>query len=277
MITIITPVHNGARFIQGCIENVIHQQCPDMEHIIIDGGSTDGTPDIIRRYAEAHPHIRWISERDSGQADAMNKGLAMAKGEIVGFLNVDDYYEKGVLNRIKEIFEKLASPSLVVGNCNVWDDEGRLLMLVKPSRLKLHQLLLGPVINLFPVNPSEYFYHKALHENIGPYNNEDHYTLDLDFLLRAVQEAHVVYFNETWGNYRLIEGTKTFEDRLSRQNEKRCDSVLKFYRKYLPWYFRKTFWFYKTVQGSLFWMGYLINPGNVIRGIKTRIKSKSIL
>jgi glycosyltransferase involved in cell wall biosynthesis len=256
---------------------VIQQLCPLAEHIIIDGGSADGTLDIITQYAERYPQIRWISERDSGQAEAMNKGIAMAKGEIIGFLNVDDYYEKGVLNRVKEIFEKLTSPSLAVGNCSIWDDEGKMVMLVRPSRLKLHQLLLGPVINLFPVNPSEYFYHKSLHEYIGPYDNEDHYTLDLDFLLRAVQAANVVYFNETWGNYRLIKGTKTFEGRSTNQNDKRCNSVLKFYRKDLPWYFRKTFWLYKIAQGTLFWIAYLINPNNVIRGIKNRIIDKSLL
>ena len=79
---------------------MIEQNCGDVEHIIIDGGSQDGTVTIIKQYAEKYPHIRWISEADQGQSDAMNKGLDMAKGNIISFLNVDDYYEPLVLNKI---------------------------------------------------------------------------------------------------------------------------------------------------------------------------------
>jgi glycosyltransferase involved in cell wall biosynthesis len=86
-----TPVYNGQRFIEFCIKNVIDQHCSHAEHIIVDGGSTDGTVEIIKSYAEKYPHIRWISEKDNGQSDAMNKGISMAKGEILGVLNVDDF------------------------------------------------------------------------------------------------------------------------------------------------------------------------------------------
>jgi glycosyltransferase involved in cell wall biosynthesis len=96
MISIITPVYNGEEFIESCIKVVIDQACPEVEHIIVDGGSTDQTVDIIKQYAKQYPHIRWISEKDRGQSDAINKGIAMAKGEILSILNVDDYYEPNV-------------------------------------------------------------------------------------------------------------------------------------------------------------------------------------
>jgi len=124
MISVITPVYNGERFIEACIQVVIDQQCSDVEHIIMDGGSKDGTVDIIKRYAEQYSHIRWLSEKDQGQSDAMNKGIAMAKGEILAILNVDDYYEPNVLKRVTEIFKILPEPSLLVGNCNIWDSNG---------------------------------------------------------------------------------------------------------------------------------------------------------
>ncbi len=211
-LSIITPVFNGIRFIEFCINNIIQQNCLDAEHIIVDGGSTDGTVGIIQEYAERYSHIRWISEKDNGQSDAMNKGILMARSDILGFLNVDDFYEKNVLNRIIELFKTLPEPTLLVGNCHQWNDAGKIYEENKPAKLGITDLMLGWEINPFPVNPSQYFYHKSLHRKIGTYNVKEHFTLDIDFLISAVQNAHVIYRNEFWGNYRFIEGTKTFND-----------------------------------------------------------------
>jgi glycosyltransferase involved in cell wall biosynthesis len=132
-LSIITPVYNGAQFIEACINNVIAQNHPEAEHIIVDGGSTDGTVEIIERYAQSYHHIRYISERDNGQSDAMNKGVAMAQAKIIGFLNVDDFYEPEVFTKALKAFEHLPEPSFVVGNCNVLVDNDRLFR-VKTSR-----------------------------------------------------------------------------------------------------------------------------------------------
>ena len=234
MISIITPVYNGEPFIESCIKVVIDQAYPDVEHIIVDGGSTDRTVEIIKQYAQEYPHIRWISEKDKGQSDAMNKGIAMATGEILAILNVDDFYEPNVLNRISKIFKTLPEPSLLVGNCNIWNDEGNVFRVNKPAKLKLVDLLMGWNINSLPENPSAYFYHTSLHQIIGPYEVDDHYTMDLDFLLKAVQVATVKYVDETWGNFRLIEGTKTFNGNTSGQTFSRLEVILKDYRKALP-------------------------------------------
>jgi glycosyltransferase involved in cell wall biosynthesis len=234
MITVITPVYNGEKFIEKCIQVIINQNCPEVEHIIVDGGSKDRTVEIIQQYAEKYSHIRWISEKDKGQSDAMNNGIAMAKGKILSFLNVDDYYEPNALNRILKIFENLPEPSLLVGNCNVWGNNNIYLFLNKPKRLKFTELLLGPAFNAFPLNPSAYFYHISLHKKIGLYNLDEHYTLDLDFLLRAVQVANVKYIDETFGNYCQIENTKTWNDIKSGESSKRVDKLMKKFRKNLP-------------------------------------------
>lgn len=219
MISIITPVYNGERFIESCLQVVIDQNCLEVEHIIVDGGSSDKTVDIIKDKANQYPHIRWISEKDQGQSDALNKGISMAQGEIIGVLNVDDFYEINVLNRICEIFPTLAEPSLIIGNCNICNFEGKLISINKAKPLRAIDLLLERRINddgiidaSFPLNPSAYFYHKSLHQQIGLYKVEEHYAMDVDFLLRAVCSCHVKYFNETWGNYRYYPGTKTFDD-----------------------------------------------------------------
>lgn len=234
MISIVTPVYNGRRYIEACIQSVISQNCPEVEHIIIDGGSTDGTVDIIRQNAEQYPHIRWISEKDRGQSDAMNKGITMARGEIIGILNVDDYYEPNVLNRVFLLFKSLPVPALLVGNCNVWNDQGSLILVNKPKKLRLADLLLGPNINPFPLNPSAYFYHTELHQQVGYYKVDDPYTMDIDFIFKAVQRANIHYVDETWGNFRLISGTKTLEDMRRGTATSRQVLLLKSYRKELP-------------------------------------------
>ncbi|MEH2058695.1 MAG: glycosyltransferase family 2 protein [Nostoc sp.] len=243
MISIITPVYNGEKFIESCLQVVINQNFAEVEHIIVDGGSTDQTIDIIKYYANQHPHIRWISEKDQGQSDAMNKGIAMAQGLIIGILNVDDFYEPNVLSRISELFKTLPEPSLIVGNCNKWDHRGKLIQINKPKRLRPVDLLMGKQINddgmidvTFPVNPSAYFYHKSLHQKIGVYKVEEHYVMDIDFLLKAVKVAHVKYFNEIWGNYRYYPGTKTFDDSTNGTSERRIQQLFKDYTKTLSFF-----------------------------------------
>jgi len=236
MISVITPVYNGEKYIKDCIKVVVDQKCSNIEHIIVDGGSTDATVDIIKKSAQSYPHIRWISEKDRGQSDAMNKGIAMTKGNIIAILNVDDFYEPNVLNRISAIFEKLPEPSLLVGNCNILDDDNNLKRINRPKRLKITDLLVGYNINPFPFNPSAYFYHKSLHEKVGLYEVDEHYAMDVDFLLKAVQVANVKYVDEIWGNYRQISGTKTVNDINSGQNAIRLRQLMQKYLRKLPVY-----------------------------------------
>ena len=234
MISIVTSVYNGEKFIESCIKNVIEQQCLNLEHVIIDGNSTDNTVEIIKKYADQYQHIQWISEKDKGQSDAMNKGIAMAKGEILSFLNVDDYYSTNVLNRIVEVFKSLPEPSLLVGNCNVLNDKEEIIQVSKPNKLSLFDLLTARYINYeiyLPLNPTSYFYHASLHKSIGLYNVDEHYVMDIDFILRAVQVATVSYKDEDFGNYRCIPNSKTFEDTLSGQSYSRNVRLLKYYRK----------------------------------------------
>lgn len=233
-LSIITPVYNGEKFIESCLQTVIEQHCLSAEHLIVDGNSSDRTIEIVQQYAKRYSHIRWISEKDQGQSDAMNKGIATARGEIVGFLNVDDYYEPNVLNRVLDIFQSLPKPSFVTGNCNVWNDAGELKKFNRPVKLKLTDLLLGAEINPPPINPSAYFYHKCLHQTIGLYKLDEHYAMDIDFIFRTVQVAHTKHVDQTWGNYREIEGTKTIVDWRSGEGARRAEALLRTYRNQLP-------------------------------------------
>jgi len=237
-VSVITPVFNGIGYMESCLRNVIEQQCAEAEHIVVDGGSRDGTVDVVRRYAEVYPHIRFVSEADRGQSDAMNKGVAMATGEIIGFLNVDDYYEPGVLLDIQALFQNMPEPTLLVGNCNVWDNEGRLWFVSQPAGIGLKNLLLGRHLEAFPMNSSAYFYHKSLHRKIGLFDTDEHFAMDLHFILKAVQAANVVYVDRILGNYRYLEGTKTYCDDVSGGNALRVAKITGLYRRRQPFYYR---------------------------------------
>lgn len=278
MISVITPVYQGERFIESCIKVVMDQNCSDVEHIIVDGGSKDRTVDIAKKYAEKYPYIRWVSEEDKGQSDAMNKGIEMAKGEVLAILNVDDFYEPNVLNRILTIFEALPEPSLLVGNCNVWNSDNKLLYINKPARLKLSELLLGFTLNPHPVNPSAYFYHTSLHKKIGFYKVDEHYAMDIDFLFRAVQLANVRYIDETWGNYRLLDGTKTMNDIESGQNVYRLEQLFNIYRKKLPAFQSWVICLKSKLYKNRNWQRlkyFIVNPNELVPRIKGKLLKHS--
>jgi len=204
--------------------------------IIVDGASTDNTVDIVRKYAVEYSHIRWISDKDKGQSDAMNKGIEMARGDIISFLNADDYYSPEALNRVLKIFKDLPEPSFLVGNCNVLDHDCKIMFVNKPSQLSLFDLLASVYIDhgaSLPINPSAYFYHASLHKKTGMYKLDEHYTMDIDFVIRTVQGATSVYVNEDFGNFRYIPNTKTFEDAREGKNRARLVRLSRNYRKFL--------------------------------------------
>lgn len=233
-LSIVTPVLNGRDHAKRCVDNVITQGVDDVEHIVIDGGSTDGTVEILRDLAERWVHLRVVSEPDSGQSDALNKGIALARSPVVGVLNVDDYYEPNVLRRVASRFENLPEPSVVVGNCNVRNVDGSIEFVNRPRRLRLWQLLLGPEIALFPVNPSAYFYHRCIHDLVGPYLVEEHLAMDLDFLLSAARVAQFHYHDETWGNFCLSPSCKTFLSFTEQVAVPERDAVYARHRAMLP-------------------------------------------
>jgi len=161
----------------------------------------------------------------------MNKGISLARGDVLSILNVDDFYEPNTLNRAAFLFENLADPTFLVGNCNVWDSCGKLKYVNRPSKLGIADLLLGWQFNPHPVNPVAYFYHKSLHDLCGKYDEEHHYTMDLDFILKAVQSANTMHVDETWGNYLYLEGTKTERDKAAGTAKARYQAVLKKHRQ----------------------------------------------
>src|SRR5215212_5805406 len=135
ILSIITAVYNGEKFISGCIESVVAQNCAGVEHVIVDGGSSDRTVEILRERARVHPYLRWISEPDRGQSDALNKGIGLARAEYIGILNADDFYEPGALSCVAEMIKNLPGPRFIVGACNILTTEDRLVEVNRPRVL----------------------------------------------------------------------------------------------------------------------------------------------
>jgi glycosyltransferase involved in cell wall biosynthesis len=274
-VSIITPVLNGERFVEGCLKSVIAQNCLEAEHIIVDGQSNDQTIRIVKDYAMRYSHIRWISEPDTGISEALNKGIKMAKGGIMGVLNADDYYEPNVFHRVIKIMQTMTVPTLLVGNCKIWNDQGKCIRLNKPS-LDLTELLLYGYRANFPENASAYFYHTVVHEIIGCFDENEPQLMDIDFLLRAIRNISTKHVNEVWGNFRLIEGTKTRKAIASGQLPFMMDKMIEAHTAKLPLLYRFYIKSVRWIKNSYFVKRahfYLRNPAQLISFFKRRVES----
>ena len=193
-ISIITPSYNSGKYIERAIKSVLYQDYNNWEHIVVDGGSTDETLEILKKY----PHLNWISEQDSGQSDAMNKGFEMSTGDIVGYLNADDEYAPRVFGGISNKLGVGERAEMVVGNLRKVQDNG-LVIIDRPS------VDLYTVLNYwpcrFPLNPLSYFYKRIVQKKIGPFPIDNHFTMDYWFLLRAIKMCAVVRVNEVFGDF----------------------------------------------------------------------------
>jgi glycosyltransferase involved in cell wall biosynthesis len=186
-ISVITPSYNHAEFLGRTIESV-HSQRGEfrLEHIVVDGGSTDGTVEILE--SSAHP-IRWVSEPDDGQADALNKGLAMATGDVVGWLNSDDVYEPGALAEVAGVLAAEPETRWAYGKVRIIDRDDREIRRWitayknwKMRRFSFRRLLAENWISQMGV-----FWRRRAGEEVGPFRKDLHYCMDYDFWLRLAE------------------------------------------------------------------------------------------
>jgi glycosyltransferase involved in cell wall biosynthesis len=239
-ITIITPSYNQADFIEKTIQSVINQNYPNFEHIVMDGGSTDGTVEILKKY----PHLIWKSERDKGQADALNKGIKYATGEIIGWINSDDYYEENIFNTINDRFQN-ENTNWLVGNLNVVDLNTNEITPIKSPKITLKGLTQNPDIVKQPCT----FFRKNILEKVGYWNENFYMVMDYDLWIRIAQITEPEMIDQTFANFVIHPNQKTnLKNSLTQINEikkilskdkelsKYLNSIL--YRKYKS-YFKK--------------------------------------
>jgi glycosyltransferase involved in cell wall biosynthesis len=133
-ISLVTISYNQAPFLEKCIQSVLDQNYPRLEYIVIDGGSTDGSVDILRAHERHFAH--WVSEKDRGQSHALNKGFARCTGDLMGWLNSDDYFLPGALARFAEAWHKNPAAAAWVGDAHLVDEQGRTVKIQQPGRLE---------------------------------------------------------------------------------------------------------------------------------------------
>lgn len=203
LITVVTPSFNQARFIEETIRSVLLQGYPRLEYIVMDGGSTDGSADIIRTYD------RWIaawrSERDAGQSDAINKGFRLANGEIIAWLNSDDTFHPGALAQVAQHFVARPAMGMLYGGCDIINEDGSLYTRY-PSRDFDLKILIN-TWNFIP-QPATFFRREA-YRAVGEVDVALHYSMDRDLWIRLGRKFEVQRVEEPLANIRYYDDCKT--------------------------------------------------------------------
>ena len=191
LISIITPSYNQAQYLEDTIQSVLHQDYPNLEFIIVDGSSTDGSQEIIRQYSDKLAW--WVSEPDQGQADAINKGLRKANGEIVAWLNSDDLYLPGAVSSAIDAFKMNPAAGVIYGDAVSADADGRLLNKLCFSNWNTLDFLKFNII----CQPAVFMKRSYL-EEIGYLDSSYHFFLDHQLWIRLSRVTDFIHHPEFW-------------------------------------------------------------------------------
>jgi len=197
-ISVITPSYNQAPFLEATIRSVLEQDYPALEYIVVDGGSTDGSPDIIRKYESRLAW--WVSEKDRGQTDAINKGFARATGSILAWLNSDDTYEPGALLEAGRFLRDHPEVGMVYGDTNYIDKDGRVVGRFNARQADNSRLMRGAVY----IPQQSTFFRAELWQQVGPLDPSFYFAMDYDLWVRLSQITRFQYLpGKIWANFRL--------------------------------------------------------------------------
>ncbi len=218
-ISIITPSYNQGQFIEETIKSVLGQEGDFyVEYIIMDGGSQDGSVEIIKKYERLLAQdkwpvkcrgirYRWMSEKDKGQADAINKGFKLSTGEILAWLNSDDTYTPGAIKKAVGVFSSDPGLKMVYGRVYYTDSSGNITGEAHTEPFNYQRLAALTYI----CQPSAFFKKDACFE-AGGIDTDLHYTMDYDLWIRLAQRYKIQYIPEVLSTYRLHKGSKTISE-----------------------------------------------------------------
>jgi glycosyltransferase involved in cell wall biosynthesis len=204
-ISIITPSYQQAAFLEQTILSVLSQNYANLEYMLIDGGSSDGSVDVIEKYEDRLAY--WVSEKDQGQADAINKGLQKATGEFIGWINSDDYYLPGTLVQVAETFQQNPQAGLIYGDVLAVDSEDRPINLMRYQNWTAADLLQFRMIG-----QSSVFFRRSTLEKSGLLERRYHYLLDHQLWLRMALHDNMIYVPNVWSAARYHAGAKNIAE-----------------------------------------------------------------
>jgi len=204
LVSIVTPSFNQAKFLEETIRSVLDQDYPHIEYILIDGGSTDGSVEIIRKYA--HRLAYWVSEKDRGQTDALNKGFAAANGSILAWINSDDTYQPGAIRSAVDYLISHPRVGLVYGDLNFINERGEIVGKFPAAQTDLARLRRGYVHIPQPAA----FFRTDLWKKVGPLDPSFYFAMDYDLWVRLAGLSDLQYLpGQVWANFRLHSSGKT--------------------------------------------------------------------
>lgn len=214
-ISLVTPVFNSAKYIEQTIQSVLAQQYPNLEYFIIDGGSTDGTIDIIRKYESQISG--WISEPDNGMYDALNKGFARTTGEIMGWISATDQYHVGGLSVVGSVFRDLPQVEWITGRATGFNEEGMTTVVLDIPHWSRLRFLAGA--NRY-IQQESTFWRRSLWQRAGSrVDSSRRYAADFELWLRFFRHAQLYPVDA------LIGGFRSHADSLGLQDMDRCHRI----------------------------------------------------
>lgn len=212
-VSLITPCYNAKPYLRAAIESVLGQDYPNIEYLVMDGGSTDGSVELLKDFGA---RLRWSSAKDEGQADAIARGIAQTSGTLLGWLNADDELKPGAVRAAVAAFRAHPAAALIYGNADFIDANGRTLgpcTVVEPySRHRL--LYYGDYI----IQPAAFFSRQA-YEAVGGLDQSLHWAMDWDLWLRLAQHYGVAHIARTLASYRWLGSNKTAAGGFARLQE----------------------------------------------------------
>jgi glycosyltransferase involved in cell wall biosynthesis len=201
LVSIVTPSYNQGRYLEATLCSVLDQDYPNIEYLVVDGGSTDDSVDIIRRYSDRLTW--WVSEKDSGQSEAINKGFKQARGEIVAWLNSDDVYLPGAIAAAVSSFRSNPGVAVVYGDALAIDANGRPFNLMHARQYSLVDLMAFNII----FQPAAFMRHSVL-EQVGYLNPAYHLLMDNLLWMCMARIAPIVHVPQSWAAARYHDQAK---------------------------------------------------------------------
>lgn len=227
LVSIVTPSYNQGKFVEQTIQSVLAQDYPNIEYIIMDGGSTDDTLSIIRKYQDKIS--KWASEPDGGQSNAINKGWRMARGDILAWLNSDDMYPPGAVSSAVSALLKIPAVGMVFGDSYLIDAQGKFISRYSSKNKNGYRKGM-PVEHDIP-QPAVFIRKRALQE-VGFLNEDLNYCMDYELYMRIAKRFDIIYTPQVLAQMRIYMGTKTSQNTFINMQEK-----IEVLKRYHPrWY-----------------------------------------